>query len=219
MTHQVLVEVTNKKLANHFRRSDSICHAEAHIPVGRSEKGIPRNINLELTRRHHPVTGTPSLRVEGLKKGTCSRAKITRGRHNKGDEPGLRPFLVMDLSSSRQGALLSLAPPQHPDDRASRPSSSSRLRRRIIVHNRNVDNYCLSGVLIHEMQVSVPRSAQTEPKKDLSHGNRRRHSWLNNQVCKNNLQVAVGKSLTPKHGHEKMCAPAESPSMRAPRSP
>ena len=58
--HQVLVEVTNKKLANHFRKSDSTRHAEAHIPVGRNEKSIPRYINLGLTRRHHPVTGTPS---------------------------------------------------------------------------------------------------------------------------------------------------------------
>ena len=41
MSHQVLVEVTNKEIANHFRRSGSTRHAQAHIPVGRSEKNIP----------------------------------------------------------------------------------------------------------------------------------------------------------------------------------
>ena len=104
--------------------------------------------------------------------------------------------MVMNFSSSRQGTLLSLAPLQRLDDRTSRPSSSPHLRRRVSVHSRNADNYCLSGVLINELQISVPRSARTEPNEDLSHGNRRRHSALLNQVCKNKPHLIVGKDLT-----------------------
>jgi hypothetical protein len=72
-----------------------------------------------------------ALSIEVLEKSTCCGAKTTRGRHDKGDETGLRPFFFNNISSSRQGTLHFLAPPQRLVDRTGRPSSSPNFRRRV----------------------------------------------------------------------------------------
>ena len=54
---QIEVEVVpDDDSPNHLRRHGRVRHAEAHVPVGRCEQGVPGGLNLGLTRPNLPAT-------------------------------------------------------------------------------------------------------------------------------------------------------------------
>ena len=56
---QIEVEVPDDDSPNHLRRHGRARHAEAHVPVGRCEQGVPGVLNLGLTRPNLPAVPLP----------------------------------------------------------------------------------------------------------------------------------------------------------------